>query len=224
MRFLFLLLAGVGAVVRVTPNHIEAECDRDYELKENVICNTTMYDRWTATSDAQGTFAEMTLENGVAFANKRCEEACARTNACRAYGVRSDPYVCLVYFDCPATQPSDVTLFVRKPPFDCFIKATSFDGVLQNYAETTQFARLVRVPVQPFQEVHVSINGIVNTTAFAYRPYKNLGPQYCNVTENTLNCVLLNAGEISVVFFFTFVVLLSWNTFLVLGLVSKYLD
>ena len=52
MRFLFCSLLA-SAVVRVTPNHVEAECDRDYELKENSVCNTTMYDRWTATSDAQ---------------------------------------------------------------------------------------------------------------------------------------------------------------------------
>ena len=77
MRFLFLLLAGVGAVVRVTPNHVEAECDRDYELKENVICNTTMYDRWTATSDAQGTFAEMTLRKVLLLRTSVARGSCA---------------------------------------------------------------------------------------------------------------------------------------------------
>ena len=123
------------------------------------------------------------------------------------------------FFDCPATQPSDVTLFVRKPPYDCFIKQRRLmvsTKLRRDYA----ICSFSTSSSQPFQEVHVSINGIVNTTAFAYRPYKNLGPQYCNVTENTLNCVLLNAGEISVVFFFTFVVLLS-EYILVLGLVSS---
>ena len=228
---LFILcITGVQSIVRVTPRYIEAECDRSYQLVSNTVCDTTMLDIWNQNSDAQGIFAEMTLAKGREYADERCEEVCARTNACRGYAVSQDlVYECRVYYDCANKETSNrFDLFIKEAPFDCFIKATSYNGVLKNFGEQggelSQFARLVRVTVEPFQEVHVSINGVTNDTAFAYRPYKKLGKQYCDVQEDVLNCVLMNASEISIIFFFCFVLLLSWNTFLVLGVLSKQLD
>ena len=228
---LFVFYLGfVQANVRVQPGFIEVECERHYERINNTVCDTTMLDMWNENSDAQGTFAAMTLEQGRDFADRRCEEACARTNACRGYAVsKASSYECRVFYDCALKKASDqFDLFLRQAPFNCFIKVTSFDGVFQNFGEQggqlSQFARLVRVDTNPFQEVHVSINGVTNKTAFAYRPYKDVGKQYCGMEEDVLNCILMNAGEVSVIFFFCFVVILSWNTFLILGVVSRHLD
>lgn len=227
---LLSLLLTTQANVLVTPGYVEVECDRHYERVNATVCDTTMLEIWNENSDAQGTFAEMTLEQGREAADARCEEACARTNACRGYAVSQDSnYECRVFFDCALKKASDrFDLFIRQAPFNCFIKVTSFDGVFQNFGEQggelSQFARLLRVDTEPFQEVHVSINGVTNSTAFAYRPYKELGKQYCGMDEDVLNCILMNAGEVSVIFFFCFVIMLSWNTFLVLGVVSKYVN
>ena len=224
--FFLLCISSVQSIVRVTPRYIEAECERFYQRTNKTVCDTNMLDIWNQNSDAQGTFADMTLEQGRDYADRRCEEACARTNACRGYAISQDAvYECRVYYDCASKEASDrFDVFIKKAPFDCFIKATSYNGVFQNFGEQggelSQFARLVRVATKSFQEVHISINGVTNTTAFAYRPYKKLGKQYCDVQENVLNCVLMNANEISIVFFFCFVVILSWNTFLVLGVLS----
>ena len=228
--FFFLSFTSVSSIVRVTPNYIEAECERFYQEINNTVCDTTMLDVWNENSDAQGIFAEMTLNQGRPYANERCEEACARTNACRGYAIsQDDVYECQVYYDCPSQKASNrFNLFFKTAPFNCFIKMTSYDGVFQNYAEQggelSQFARLVRVATKSFQEVHVSINGVTNSSAFAFRPYKDLGKQYCNVEEDVLNCVLMNANELSLIFFFSFVVLLAWNTFLVIGVLSKQVD
>ena len=72
---LFVFYLGfVQANVRVQPGFIEVECERHYERINNTVCDTTMLDMWNENSDAQGTFAEMTLEQGRDFADRRCEE------------------------------------------------------------------------------------------------------------------------------------------------------
>ena len=111
-------------------------------------------------------------------------------------------------------------------PFNCFIKATTFDGVFSNFKEVggelVHFQRLLRVNTRPFQEVHFSINGVVDSTSYAHRPYKELATEFfCAMEEDSLNCVLLNAGVVSIVFFFLFIMLLSWNVFLVLNVLNK---
>lgn len=234
---LLLFFAPVSAIVRVTDTHIEAECERFYEPKQKgYVCSSNFDEVWNRNSDSQGVFDGMNtlLSQSRSAADTKCEQVCARTNACRAYAVSSSThfltgnYECRIYYSCPEPLVNNTNFdtFVRKLPFNCFIKGTSFDGVFSNFdevgGELAQFQRLLRIETRPFQEVHFTINGNTDTTAYAYRPYKKLaGEFYCGMEEDALNCILMNAGVISIIFFFIFVILLGWNTFLVLGVINK---
>lgn len=232
---LFFLLSPCFAIVRVQEDYIEAECLRYYEnVTSNTVCDSTINELWNKNSDSQGIFDGMNeaLSLGRRHADKKCEEACARTNQCRAYAISnavhylSNNYECRIYYSCTETTTNqNLNLFIRKLPFNCFVKGTSFDGVFSNYGEVqgelAQFQRLLRINTRAFQEVHFTVNGVTDTTAYAYRPQKEFtGEFYCGMEEDSLNCVLMNAGVISVVFFFLFIIILSCNIFLVIGVIK----
>jgi hypothetical protein len=237
MKYLLytLLLWPCLGIVRIEERYIEAECARYYEAKlPATTCDSVVNEVWNKNSDSQGVFAGMNdaLSLGRSHADVMCEQVCARTNQCRAYAVSStahflaNNYECRIYYSCTETMNNtNFNLYVRKLPYNCFIKGTSFDGVFTNYGEVqgelAQFQRLLRITTRPFQEVHFTTNGATDQTAYAYRPYKNVaGDYYCDVNEDTLNCVLMNAGVVSIIFFFVFVVILSLNIFLVMGVIQ----
>ncbi|OUV24024.1 MAG: hypothetical protein CBC48_17990 [bacterium TMED88] len=235
LLILFSLLPLGTAIIRVTEDYIEAECQRFYEpVAPSTICDATINEVWNKQSDSQGIFDGMNdaLSLGRSHADKQCEEVCARTNQCRAYAVSSaahylaNQYECRIYYSCTATtSDTNYNLYVRKLPYNCFITGTSFDGVFSNFGEVqgelAQFQRLLRIATRPFQEVHFTINGVTDTTDYAHRPYKKIaGDFYCDMDEDPLNCVLMNAGAISIIFFFIFIAMLSCNIFLVMSIIK----
>lgn len=234
MLLYLLLLAPCLATVRTTERYIEAECERSYARQRHFDCTGDPDERWNMQSSSQGVFAGMSdaLAKNRSQADKICEQACARTNACRAYSISSaahylsGKYECRVYYSCTATADDNFDLYVRNLPYNCFIKGTSFDGIFSNFGEVggelVQTQRLLRIETKPFQEVHFSINGVPDLTAYAYRPYKQFDKKfYCAMDEDPLNCVLLNADFLSVIFFFLFMLVLAWNAFLIIGVLNK---
>ena len=61
-----------------------------------------------------------------------------------------------------------------------------------------------------------------HSTAYAFRPYKQIKTKfYCAMDEEPLNCILLNADILSIIFFFVFMLVLAWNAFLVMSVLNK---
>ena len=81
---------------------------------------------------------------------------------------------CNIYDTCAAEVDGNTDLFIRQSPFNCFIKATYAKGVLK-YNDVvnpwSQITRMLDVQVEPFMEVHVSVNGVVDENTYAIKPF-----------------------------------------------------
>lgn len=200
------------------------ECSRNYKAKlSSSSCITEMKIAWDLNTPAVNQFAEMSTayNNGRQAAEKACEEVCASTNSCTAFGVSSDAHVaeqkwqCVVYYACPSKQFNEhVDLYEREAPFNCFAKATTHKGVYVNYLETngivTQTGRSLQFPLEKFFDVHLRVNGVFNKSDLAYRPYRPAPLYLCEAVDS--DCVIMRAGRYSVLVVSLFVLIVAFNS------------
>jgi len=223
---ILLLLTNVKASlynVTYTDSSIHVECNRFYEAKTGT-CTEAAYS-WDGLDD-QYPFAGVHRaynEDGYIGLRRECERACAQGNFCRAYSVSSATSMlqgnihCNIYDTCAAEVSGNTDLFIRQSPFNCFIKATYAEGVLKNYNDVvnpwSQITRKLDVYVEPFMEVHISVNGVVDENTYAIKPFKEIG-EHCDV-EDELDCLFLYSGWLGVGLFIGFVALVSGNLILI---------
>jgi hypothetical protein len=211
--------------VTFTESSLIVECERYYEKKQG-SCETAAYS--FDTTDNQYPFSELYdayEKEGMASLNRECERICGAMNNCRAYSVSGDVEKlqniahCNIYTTCIEVGGT-TELYVREPPFNCFVKATTWDGVFQNYNDRvnpfSQLSRLLEVQLKPFMDVHLTVNGVVDSETYAIRPYKEV-PEGCT-SEDELDCLFFQMGWLGAVLFVGFAALLSVN---VIVLVSK---
>ena len=241
LRFILLLLclSSVKAVcfgpcfpgtdrfyeIRSDSESIEVECSRSYNARQTQLgCVTEMKQVWNLASASVNQFSDMERayeEEGRDGAEKACEKVCASTNSCRAFGVSSDAHVaegswqCIVYFSCIQTQFNEhLDLYKRLEPYECLIKATSFDGVFVNYIEgnggVSQTSRLLSMDSKPFFDLHVKVNDQFNASFNGYRPYKEPKKSYCEQYDS--DCVILHAGGYSAVIVSVFCIIVAFNS------------
>ena len=148
MRLLLSLLcitAASGALHNVTvlENRILVECNRYYDDVRLGKCLENAASSWDGIQ-SQYPF-ELVKQaydaDGLAGLSLECERVCAATNQCRAYRVSSaidilqGNAICEIYTECNTDNIVSAAskLYIKKQPFNCFIKATNFDGVKKNY-------------------------------------------------------------------------------------------
>ena len=213
--------------VTTTKDIISVECSRYYLTKQPFLsCQTNMKSSWTKGFPAVNAFFDMEralAEEGRVGAERACEKACAATNACVAFGVSSDRHVdegswqCQIFYACALKQYNEhLDLYARLEPRGCFAKATTHTGVYVNFVETNgelaQNTRLLNVPIEPFYDVHVNVNGHLNGTSFSYRPYRPPRDAYCEGVADDTDCIFLHAGPYSALVISIFVLLLAYNS------------
>jgi hypothetical protein len=182
-----------------------------------------MKNTWDLLTPAVNQFEEMSnaYNNGRAAAEKACEEVCASTNSCEAFGVSSDAHVtegkwqCVVYYACPSKQYNDhLDVYERAEPTQCFAKATTREGVFQNFMENngivSQTGRSLQFRLDKFFDIHLRVNGVFNGTDLAYRPYRRATGGYCETVDS--DCVILRAGWYSVGVVALFVLIVLFNS------------
>ena len=214
-----------GNLYNVTYNQdsIVFECNRFYEAKKGT-CTTSEYS-WDGI-DSQYPFANVKTafaNEGLSGIKRECERICGDTNICRAYSVSSARDIllgnihCNIYSICDQEVNGDTDLFIREAPFNCFIKATSAEGTFKNYNDNSnpwsQLSRQLIVYVKPFMEIHVMINGVVDSNTHAIKPFKELG-EYCDM-EDELDCLFLYSGWLGVGLFAAFVAIVTGNLILI---------
>lgn len=218
---------------------IEVECSRYYRSRlTSTTCSGETWQYWDQSYPSVNEFEgmETALETSREAAEEKCEQACAMTNNCRAFAVSSNAHYngivwkCAIYDSCLTTQ-SDASydLYQRLEPYNCFVQATSFDGIFRNYQDTgnilNHFQRKLNIPIKEFQDVHVKVNGVLNDTVFGYRPYNDPPDVYCSsvVVDGNfdIDCIMLNAGAYSIVMFSIFLVIVLYNACMVFAVNAK---
>jgi len=204
---------------------VEIECSRYYDARQSQLgCVTDMKQVWNLASASVNEFADMERayeEEGREGAERACEKVCAGTNSCRAFGVSSDAHVsegawqCIVYYTCLQTQFNEhIDVYKSREPFECLVKATSFDGVFVNYIETngvvSQTSRTLSMPGKPFFDLHVKVNDQFNASFNGYRPYKKAKKTFCEQYDS--DCVILHAGGYSAVIVSVFCIIVAFNS------------
>jgi len=182
-----------------------------------------MKSTWDLLTPAVNQFGEMSTaySKGRAAAEKACEEVCAGSNSCEAFGVSSDEHVaegkwqCIVYYACPSKQYNEhVDLYERSEPMQCFAKATTREGVFQNFMENngivSQTGRSLQFRLEKFFDIHLRVNGVFNKTDLAYRPYRRGKEPYCETVDS--DCVILRAGRYSVGVVLLFLLIVAFNS------------
>lgn len=234
MRLLLSLLcitAASGALHNVTvlQNRILVECNRYYDDVRLGKCAEEAASSWDGIDD-QYPF-ELVKQaydaNGLSGLSIECERVCAATNQCRAYRVSSATdilqgnAICDIYTECNVANivSGASKLYVKQEPFNCFIKATSFDGVHKNYNDLvnpfSQISRVLTVPIKAFQEVHLQVNGVTDLNTYAYRPYKELD-EYCDL-DDVWECLLTENVILTAIIFVMLVGIVSSNIILVVS-------
>lgn len=212
------------------------ECSRNYASRlRHSSCVTEMKSTWNLVTPAVNLFAEMSTayNKGRAAAEKACEEVCASTNSCEAFGVSSDEHVaggnwqCLVYYACPSKQYNDhLDLYERSEPMQCFAKATTRQGVFQNFMENnglvSQTGRSLQFRLEKFFDVHLRVNGVFNNSDLAHRPYKRGTEPYCDSVDS--DCVILRAGKYSVSIVLLFIIIVLFNSCIIWVSLTKGSD
>lgn len=211
--------------IRSDRKRIEIECSRSYEPRQSQLgCITDMKRTWTLASASVNEFADMERayeDDGRQGAETACEKVCAATNSCRAFGVSSDAHVsegawqCIVYYTCLQTQFNEhLDLYKRLQPYECLIKATTFDGVFVNFIESngvvSQSSRLLSMPTKDFLDMHVKVNEQFNETFNGYRPYKKPKTPFCEQYDS--DCVILHAGGYSAAIVSLFCTIVAFNS------------
>ena len=200
------------------------ECSRFYAERQNSLsCVTNMKTTWDLNTPAVNQFESMAIayDNGREAAERACEEVCASSNSCEAFAVSSDQHVsenkwqCTVYYACPSKQYNEhLDLYERQEPKACLAKATTYDGVFVNFLEVnglvSQTTRTLRVPVQPFGDLHLRVNGIFNKSDLAYRPYQTPPKPFCKEVDS--ECIILHAGGYSFLVIFVFLAIVLFNS------------
>ena len=232
---LLCLLCGVTVVlgalhnVTVLENRILVECNRYYDDVRLGKCTEEAASSWDGLDD-QYPF-ELVKQaydaDGLAGLSLECERVCAATNQCRAYRVSSATdilqgnAICDIYTECNVgTIVSAASkLYVKQEPFNCFLKATNFDGVKKNYNDLvnpwSQISRVLTVPIKAFQEIHIQINGVTDLNTYAYRPYNEL-EEYCDL-DDVFDCLLTGDIIWTSIIFVMLVGIISSNIILVLS-------
>lgn len=210
--------------IRANQDTVEVECSRFYHDRQyNRGCLATG-NTWNRASDSVNEFAAMEKtyeQEGRQGAELACEKVCAATNACRAFAVSSDAHVtegawqCTIFYTCESTQFHEhLDLYRKKEPFECLIQATSYDGVFVNFIESngivSQTSRVLSLDTKPFQDVHVKVNGVFNTTFLGYRPYKTAKEALCEQYDS--DCVILHAGGYSATIIVGFCLIVAFNS------------
>ena len=234
MRLLLSLLcitAASGALHNVTvlENRILVECNRYYDDVRLGKCLENAASSWDGIQ-SQYPF-ELVKQaydaDGLAGLSLECERVCAATNQCRAYRVSSATdilqgnAICDIYTECRVDNIVSATskLYVKQEPFNCFLKATSFDGVHKNYNDLvnpwSQISRVLTVPIKPYQECHIQINGVTDLNTYSYRPYKEL-EEYCDL-DDVWECLLTGDIIWTSIIFVVLVGIISSNIILVLS-------
>lgn len=234
MRLLLSLLcitAASGALHNVTvlENRILVECNRYYDDVRLGKCAEDPASSWDGIQ-SQYPF-ELVKQaydaDGLAGLSLECERVCAATNQCRAYRVSSaidilqGNAICEIYTECNTDNIVSAAskLYIKKQPFNCFIKATSFDGVHKNYNDLvnpfSQISRVLTVPIKAFQEVHLQVNGVTDLNTYSYRPYKEL-EEYCDF-DDVWECLLTENVILTSIIFVVLVGIVSSNIILVVS-------
>ena len=198
------------------------ECSRFYEPKQlNRGCDTQTKSQWDLTLPAVNEFSGIDTAYNEGRGLQACEEVCAQSSSCQAFGVSSQEHIalnrwqCIVYYDCSTEQYNEhLNLYVRKEPKQCFAKATSYDGVFVNYLETngmvSQTSRKLNVPIHKFMHLHLTVNGQYNGTTFGFYPYHAPRATYCTDNYDS-DCILLHAGGFSALVMVVFVSIIAFN-------------
>ena len=229
------LLCGVTVVsgalhnVTVLENRILVECNRYYDDVRLGKCLENAAISWDSIDD-QYPF-ELVKQaydaDGLSGLSLECERVCAATNQCRAYRVSSATdilqgnAICDIYTECNVANIVSAAskLYVKQAPFNCFIKATNFDGVKKNYNDLvnpwSQISRVLTVPIKPYQEIHIQVNGVTDLNTYAYRPYNELG-EYCDL-DDVFDCLLTENVILTSIIFVMLVGIISSNLILVLS-------
>ena len=210
----------------------EVECSRYYETKAlNKGCDTQVKSVWDLTLPAVNEFSGIDTAYNEGRGLQACEEVCAQSSSCDAFGVSSAEHIaeskwqCIVYYDCTVKQYNEhLNLYVRKEPKQCFAKATSYDGVFVNYLETngmvSQTSRKLNVPITRFKHIHLTVNGQFNGTNFGYRPFHEPRATYCTDNYDS-DCILLHAGALSAVVMVVFVSIIAFNACIIWLIVER---
>lgn len=231
LSLLLMLSTSSGALHNVTilENRILVECNRYYDDVRLGKCAEDAASSWDGI-DNQYPF-ELVKQaydaNGLLGLSLECERVCAATNQCRAYRVSSaidilqGNAICDIYTECRVDNIVSATskLYIKKEPFNCFLKATNFDGVKKNYNDLvnpwSQISRVLTIPIKPFQECHLQINGVTDLNTYSYRPYNELG-EYCDL-DDVWECLLTENVILTSVIFVMLVGIVSSNLILVLS-------
>ena len=234
MHYVYLLLmlsTASGALHNVTilENRILVECNRYYDDVRLGKCLENAASSWDGIQ-SQYPF-ELVKQaydaDGLAGLSLECERVCAATNQCRAYRVSSATdilqgnAICDIYTECRVDNIVSAAskLYIKQEPFNCFIKATSFDGVHKNYNDLvnpwSQISRVLTIPIKPYQEIHIQVNGVTDLNTYSYRPYKEL-EEYCDL-DDVFDCLLTENVILTSVIFVMLVGIVSSNLILVLS-------
>ena len=228
------LLCGVTIVsgslhnVTVLENRILVECNRYYDDVRLGKCLENAASSWDGNAQYPFELVKQAYDaDGLAGLSLECEKVCAATNQCRAYRVSSaidilqGNAICDIYTECNTDNIVSAAskLYVKQAPFNCFIKATNFDGVKKNYNDLvnpwSQISRVLTVPIKAFQECHIQINGVTDLNTYSYRPYKEL-EEYCDL-DDVWECLLTENVILTSVIFVMLVGIISSNIILVLS-------
>ena len=207
------------------------ECSRYYNsMIDNRGCLTDMKTTWDITLPAVNEFSgiDKAYEEGRGL--EACEQICAMSNSCEAFGISSQAHInegkwqCIVYYNCGTQQYNEhLNLYVRNDPKACFAKVTSHDGVFVNFLETngivSQTTRTLNVPIKRFMDLHLTVNGKYNTSLFGYKPYHEPRSVYCDNYDS--DCILLHAGPYSVTVMAVFLLIITFNAWIIWILVER---
>lgn len=231
LSLLCLLSTASGALHNVTvlENRILVECNRYYDDVRLGKCAEDAASSWDSIDD-QYPF-ELVKQaydaDGLIGLSLECERVCAATNQCRAYRVSSATdilqgnAICDIYTECNVANIVSAAskLYIKQEPFNCFIKATNFDGVHKNYNDLvnpfSQLSRVLTIPIKAFQEVHLQVNGVTDLNTYAYRPYNEL-EEYCDL-DDVWECLLTENVILTSIIFVMLVGIISSNIILVLS-------
>tara|TARA_B100000925_G_C21960091_1_gene452992 strand:+ start:469 stop:1305 length:837 start_codon:yes stop_codon:yes gene_type:complete len=208
------------------------ECSRFYEtIARNKGCDTQMKSQWDITLPAVNEFSGLDTAYNEGRGLEACEEVCAQSSSCEAFGISSQEHIalnrwqCIVYYACSSTQYNEyLDLYIRKEPKQCFAKATSYDGVFVNYLETngivSQTSRKLNVPIKKFMHLHLTVNGQYNGTTFGFQPYHTPRATYCTDNYDS-DCILLHAGGFSALVMVIFVSIIAFNACIIWVIVER---
>lgn len=202
--------------VTFSASSIMVECEREYDRKSGTCADVS----FSYEGNDQYPFYDLhhaVEKSGLSVLNRECERICGGINDCRAYSVSSamqklqNVAHCQIYSFCNEVQGSE-SLFLRNPPFNCFVRLTNKDGVFKNYNDKVnpyaQTSRVLEVPVDPFMDNHISVNGVPDAKVYGIYPYKEI-ENTCEGDE--YDCLFFGQVWLGATLFGAFAVILSVN-------------